>query len=166
MGTLKQKNDRFKRIEEGQNKGKNYFTSLTKRELFIAGLALYWAEGSKKQRAVTICNSDPKLIQFIIYWLKSCFNISSDRIRGSIGINEIHRDREDIVKKYWSEKTRIPLTQFTKTSFKKVHNKKVYENFHDYYGTFVIKLVKPGQLYYDIIGFIEALYSSHNNMAG
>ncbi len=160
LGALKQKNDRLQRIKEGVEKGKRKFPNLTNRELFIAGIALYWAEGTKKQRGVVFCNSDPKLVKFMIYWLKRCFNIARDRLRCYVGINEIHQNREDIVKKYWSEMSSIPLSQFTKTSFKKVTNKKIYENFNNHYGTLTVKVAQPAQLYYDVLGLIEGLYSS------
>ena len=165
LGALKQKHDRLKRIKIGIEKGGKIFPKLTLRELFIAGIALYWAEGTKKSCEVVICNSDPKLIQFMIQWLKKCFRIPIERIHCVVGINEIHRNRENIVKSYWSKTTRIPITQFTKTSFKKVKNKKVYENFDNHYGTLAIKLAQPAQLYYDIMGFIEGLYLAHNKMA-
>lgn len=165
LGALKQKHDRLKRIAIGIEKGKQAFPKLTMRELFIAGIALYWAEGTKKSREVVVCNSDPKLIQFMIQWLKKCFRIPIERIHCVVGINEIHRNRENIVKIYWSKNTGIPMSQFTKTSFKKVKNKKVYENFDNHYGTLAIKLAQPAQLYYDIMGFIEGLYLAHNKLA-
>ena len=160
IGAFKQKNDRLKRIEEGIKKGTTRFPTLTNLELLIAGTALYWAEGSKKQRNVMFCNSDPKLVQFMLTWLRKCFNVETQRLRCVVGINEIHREREIIVKKYWSEISRIPLSQFKPTSFKKVKNKKVYANFNDHYGTFSVYVAKPGQMYYDITGLIEGLFQA------
>ena len=165
LGALKQKNDRLKRIQDGILNGRKVFTSLNKRELLIAGISLYWAEGTKKSREVVFCNSDPKLIKFMITWLQMCFNIPIKRLNCNVGINEIHKEREGIVKKYWSKMTGIPLYQFRKTSFKKVKNKKVYANFNDHYGTLTVKLAQPGQLYYDIMGLIEGLYQTSNIMA-
>lgn len=160
LGALKQKQDRLRRIERGIVSGKRIIKRLNKRELLLTGVALYWAEGTKKSREVTFCNSDSQLIQFMIEWLKQCFGISIDRLYCYIGINEIHRKRENIVKTYWSNITKIPQTQFSKTSFKKVVNKKFYANFDDHYGTLTVKVHRPGQLYYDIIGLIEALHQA------
>lgn len=157
LGALKQKQDRLKRIEKSVIKGKQTFPYLTKRELLIAGIALYWAEGTKKKQEVSLCNSDPKLVQCMLYWFKQCFDISLERLYCSVGINEIHRKREDLVKQYWSNITSIPLSQFRKTSFKKVKNKKVYANFNDHFGTLTIKVAQSAKLHYDIMGFIEGL---------
>ena len=160
LGALKQKNDRLQRIADGINNGKTTFKKLNKRELLIAGVALYWAEGTKKKREVAFCNSDPKLVQFMIAWLKICFSVPIERLYCYIGINEIHRKRERVVKKYWSNTSGIPLSQFNKTSFKKVLNKKIYENYDSHYGTLSVKVKKPARLYYNILGLIEGLYQS------
>ncbi len=157
LGAMKQKQDRLKRIDDGIQKGKNAFPIISKRELFIAGIALYWAEGTKKKRELTFCNSDPKLVQFMLTWLYQCFDIPIQRLRCYVGINEIHRSREEDVKTYWSDVTHIPLNQFSKTSFKKVQNKKVYENFYQHFGTFTVKVKQPAQLYYEVLGLIDGL---------
>src|SRR5437762_1449235 len=47
-------------------KGKDIIGKLNERELLITGIALYWAEGCKKQRRIQFCNSDPKMILFIL----------------------------------------------------------------------------------------------------
>ncbi|MBM3205398.1 hypothetical protein FJZ41_00915 [Candidatus Shapirobacteria bacterium] len=156
-GALKQKEARLKIIEENKKLGIKIISKLSKRELLIAGIALYWAEGAKKSRDVDFCNSDSQLINFFIKWLKECFHIKSEDLALHVGINEIHKERDDIVKKYWSEATQIPLSQFRKTSFKKTNNKKVYENFDDHYGTLVVKVLKGGRFYYKIMGLIEGL---------
>jgi hypothetical protein len=130
---------------------------LNDRELLIAGLALYWAEGSKKERAIQFCNSDPKMVQFLLLWLRRCFAIKDQEIYCRVGINEIHEERDDIVKAYWAKVTCIPLEQFRKTSLKKVTNKKVYDNFDSHFGTLSIKVRQPARFYGKIIGLIEGL---------
>jgi len=154
---LKQKERRLKLIEESEKQGIKRLKNLTEREFFVAGLALYWAEGSKKTREVTFCNSDPKLITFMIEWIKRCFDIKTEELAAYVGINEIHKSREKIVREYWSKISRIPLNQFRKTSFKKTKNKKVYKNFDRHYGTLAIKLLKSARNYYKIMGLIEGL---------
>lgn len=127
------------------------------RELLIAGLALYWREGSKKDRIVQFCNSDPKVIQFLLVWLRRCFSVEEQDIRCVVGINEVYIQREKLVREYWSKVTGISLEQFTKTNFKKVLNKKVYDNFDNHYGTLSIKVRRPSRFYGKIIGLIEGL---------
>ena len=156
-GALIQKKRRLKLIEDSKTLGLEMLANLSERELLIAGLALYWGEGRKKNRRVGFCNSDPRMIKFYIHWLQSCFNVKLEDLRGYIGINGIHLERESIVKQYWSELTSIPLSQFRKTYFKKAANKKVYENFNEHYGTLSIEVVQPAPIYYKIMGLIEGL---------
>lgn len=161
-GAIVQKERRLKFIEESRNKGIAELSTITERELLIAGLALYWGEGSKKSQEVEFCNSDPKMIQFLLLWLKKSFEITQDEIKCCVGINEIHRKRDELVKDYWSKISGIPLSQFRKTSFKKVKNIKVYENFNDHYGTLSVVVLKPSRFYFKILGLIEGLYQAGN----
>ena len=156
-GSLMQKQKRLTLIEEGRKEGLKLLGKLSTREFLIAGVALYWAEGTKKKREVSICNSDPNMILFMISWLKKQFGVTNLDLRLVVGINQIHRERENLVKQYWSETTGIPLEQFRRTSFKITNNKKVYANFNDHYGTLSVKVLKSASLYYKIMGLIEAL---------
>ncbi len=154
---LKQKEKRLKLIEDAKKEGIKKLIDLTDREFLIAGLALYWGEGSRKKIEVSFCNSDLEMIRFLILWLNKFFNISKDDLRFCVGINEIHRERENSVKDYWSQMLAVPLNQFNRTSFKKVNNKKIYKNHNDHYGTLRVRVLKSVRLHYNIIGLIEGL---------
>ena len=161
LGRLKsaliQKKKWLERKENARVIGKKIIDKLNRRELLLVGIALYWAEGSKKKRTIEFCNSDPLMIKLFLRWLKICFNIKTKELRCRIGINEIHKERENVVKKYWIEITKIPINQFTKTSFKKVQSKKIYDNIEAHYGTLSIIVTKPSRFYLDILGLIDGL---------
>jgi transcriptional regulator with XRE-family HTH domain len=159
-GALIQKERRLKFIEDSRNKGIKELPSINERELLIAGLALYWGEGSRKSQEVEFCNSDPKMIQFLLLWLKKCFGITPSEIKCCVGINQMHRKREQVVRGYWSKISGIPISQFRKTSLKKVKNNKVYENFNEHYGTLSVIVTKPSRFYFKILGLIEGLYQA------
>lgn len=142
---------------EHRNFGKEIIGSLSDREILIAGLALYWGEGSKKDRKVQFCNSDPQMIKFLLVWLKRSFAIDLHEVRCWVGVNEIHREREQVIKEFWSKMVGIPLSQFRNTSFKKVQNKKVYDNFDNHYGTLSVVVMQPARFYGKILGLIEGL---------
>lgn len=165
---LLKKEQRLKRFEDGKILGKETIGKLTDRELLIAGIALYWAEGCKKTQRFELCNSDPKMIQFFLHWLRTCLSVENQDIKCCVGINIAHETREQIVKDYWSKLTGLPLTQFTKTSFKYVQNKKIYDNFDEHYGVLAIRVAKPGRFYFKILGLIEALSGivNVNNLLG
>lgn len=156
-GSLMQKHRRLDMIEKMNEFGRKRFKSISDSEFFVAGIALYWGEGSKKKREFYICNSDPNLVRFMILWLKRFFGVGIDRLKAVVGINEIHRERDEIVKKYWSQITGIPLSQFRRTSFKKSKVHKVYENFNDHYGTLAVHILKGCDFYYKMLGLITGL---------
>lgn len=154
---LLQKHRRLDYIEGAKKEGIKILSKLSEKELLIAGLAIYWGEGCRKEHGVELCNSDPAMIKFFITWLRKCFDISIDRLWCRIGINETHSMREPLVREYWSRITGVPLSQFNNTSFKRIINKKVYENFNEHYGTLTVRVTKPGNLYHDIMGLVSAL---------
>lgn len=159
LGALKQKSERLERIEQGKNYGKLTLENLTDREICLAAIALYWAEGNKKMKRIEFCNSDPKLILFLLTWFQKFFHLNTTDFKCYVGVNIIHRKREEKIKNYWSSLTGIPLQQFTKTSFKKSKQHKIYENFNQHYGTLSVKVLKPARILYKMTGLVEALRS-------
>lgn len=156
-GARMQYERRLQRIADGKSDGLKRLKELSKRDLLIAGIALYWGEGSKKTRNVKVVNSDPEVIKFAIVWFKKVWNIQDERFAFYIGINEIHRKRVKQVEKYWSGVTGFPLEQFRKTILIKAKNKKNYKNFLNHYGTLSVIIKRPAEFYYPIIGLIDAL---------
>lgn len=157
LGSLSQKKRRLALIEKYKNYGIKKLANISKKEKFASGIALYWSEGSKKTRKVQFCNSDPKLILFLINWLETFFGIESQRLALRLEVNETHKKREDIIKSFWSRELNIPISQFRKTSFKKTKSAKIYENYDQYFGTLEVSVLKPGELYYKILGLIDGL---------
>lgn len=154
---LLKKEKRNKIIEQLRHEGIQKLENIREREFFIAGLALYWAEGGKKNRRVEFCNSDSRMIKFLLDWLVTFFKVDLPQIKCTIGINEIHREREQKVKEFWTQEIGVSLEQFTKTSFKKVKNLKVYDNFDNHFGTLSILIRKSTNMQYQILGLIEGL---------
>ena len=71
------KNNRIERIRLEKNIGNSLVSKLSERDLLIAGVSLYWAEGSKKETGAgfNFINSDPKMILLMNDWLKNIINI-------------------------------------------------------------------------------------------
>ncbi|MDA2922176.1 hypothetical protein MYX07_02800 [Patescibacteria group bacterium AH-259-L07] len=112
-----------------QTAGKEIY-KLTSHELKIVGTMLYWGEGGKTRgMGVDISNSDPKLIKFMVYWLKNVCKVSPEKIKARLNI---HADQNDNrIKRYWSKITGIPLTSFGKSYIKPEgtgHRKNILHN--------------------------------------
>lgn len=161
IGARAQYNQRIERIRQFKNQGIKEIGTLSNRELTIACVALYWAEGSKKRKAFSFCNSDPDMVKFLIRFLKNVLHIGIERLRPWIGINIIHEKRINEVLKYWSEITGIPKNQFTKTILIRAQSKKKYSNFPVHYGTISIRITKSSNLLYRICGLIDGLKSAN-----
>ena len=82
---------------------------------FVAGLMLYWAEGTKKS-STAVTNSDPRIIKFTVKWLNKFFDIKPEQL--VIGL-QIHPGQDEgKIKKYWSKITLVPIGNFRKTFIK------------------------------------------------
>ena len=90
--------------------------SLTRRELFLAGLFLYWGEGAKNSSAtIALSNTDPKMISFYLRWLE-CLGVSKDKLKIKLHLySDMNKGFE---KAYWSKVTGLPLDSFRKTYLK------------------------------------------------
>lgn len=159
--TEKKKQERLNEIIRLCQEGIKEIGSLTKRDFFIAGVGLYWGEGFKKYGQTGFVSSSPELALFMINWFKKICGIKNDEFVLRVGINEAHAKRIKIVEHYWSKLTGIPLSQFTKTSLKKVKNKKIYENFNNHYGTLRVLVRRSTKLQRKINGWIEGLYKNY-----
>lgn len=139
-------------------KGKEDIKNINKRDLLIAGISLYWGEGYKKgNNEFGITNSDPKIICLIMKWLKDIYLIKKEDLILRVSINKIHKHRLEDILDYWSDTTKIPKTQFTKTSFIKSKTKKEFADPNNYFGTLRIKVRKGRMLRERILGSISQL---------
>ncbi len=152
---------RIRKIADLGKIGADMVNKVSRRDLFIAGLSLYWAEGYKKgSDEFGFTNSDPMAIAFIIRWLKEIFHVEKSRLIFRISINAQHAHRAQRVESFWSEKFNVPLSQFTKTSFIKTQSKKIYRNHQEHFGTLRVKVRKGTDLRRQILGAIEQLKNS------
>ena len=128
---------------------------LSKRDRFIAGIALYSGEGSKNDGKGGFANSDPILIKFMTKWFQEFCHLPMSKLRGAIWI---HKGLDEIVAKYfWSELCGIPQEQFHKTYIAedKKNSKKIRKNIHQY-GVFAIRF-SDSDKQRRIMGWISAL---------
>ncbi len=87
---------------------------VSKKELWLLGTALYWAEGSKRERwQARFTNSDPEMIKFIMRYFREICGVEEDKFKLTL---QIHPNvSEEAAKRYWSDVTNLSPTQFYKT---------------------------------------------------
>ncbi|PJE58669.1 MAG: hypothetical protein COU83_02620 [Candidatus Portnoybacteria bacterium CG10_big_fil_rev_8_21_14_0_10_40_22] len=153
------KRQRIREVNKLREEGIKEIGKLDKRDLSIAGIAMYWSEGYTYTggEQVGFTNSDPKMILFILKWFREICGVLNKNITLQVKINKIHKNRIKKVENYWSKLTEIPLNQFNKTVLIKSKVKKVYPNHDNHYGTLRITVRQGTRLRRKIIGWIEGL---------
>ena len=146
------------RIGKVHEIGKTKVGTLSKRDVFITGLALYWGEGSKKGPGeVEFTNEEPASIIFMMHWFHEIYGIQLKDFILRVTINIIHKQRIGAVLAFWSHLTDVPTGQFTKVSFIKTKQNRLYKNLLSHFGTLRIKIRRSTELRRQILGSLEAL---------
>ncbi len=100
---------------------------LSKRDLFLAGLFLYWGEGTKVQSGqVVLTNTNPAMLKLFIQWL-GLFGVERKKLAVRLHLYsdmDIQRSLS-----FWSKELKIPKNQFRKPYIKKTKLKSItYKN--------------------------------------
>lgn len=87
---------------------------LSRRELQLVGIALYWAEGYKAHACSTVefVNTDPAMINLAMRWFREICGVDDSQFR--IRIQAHNPNNIEKAEEYWSRKTGVPIEQFTK----------------------------------------------------
>lgn len=153
----KQKKLREEKIRKFRDQGIEEVGKLDRRDWFMSGIALYWAEGFKKDNLAGFANSDPTMVTFFIHWLETCCDIKRKDLKLRVGVNEQYRDKIMKIETFWSNILKVPKGQFQKPFFQRVQWKKIYDHPEDYHGVLRVRVAKSTDLLRKIQGWIEGL---------
>lgn len=118
--TMRKKKE--KRLEETYKIQKKLILPLDKRDIFIAGLFLYWGEGTKcRKDGLSLSNSDPAIIKFFIHWLDKNLKIPKNKMRVELHLYRDMNINKEI--KFWSKVLKITRSQFTRPYVKETSRK-------------------------------------------
>ncbi|MFJ8634168.1 hypothetical protein [Streptomyces sp. NPDC093568] len=130
--------------------------ALSARELFVAGVALYWAEGTKdkphaRRERVAFVNSDPGVVRLFLAWL-DLLEVERDRVQYRVMIHET----ADVAaaERYWADVVEADRSAFGKTTLKRHNPKTVRKNTgDDYRGCLVLTVRQSAELYRRVEGW-------------
>lgn len=156
IGAKRQQAKRIEQIKKLLEEGKNEVGQLSSRDKFIAGVALYAAEGTKKDKSCCFSNSDPVLIKFMADWFRKFCRISEERLRGAVWLHEGLDEKK--ARSYWAKLVDIPESKFHKTYIarNKEGSKKIRKNIHQF-GVFSLRL-SDAKIHRKIMGWIAGVF--------
>ncbi len=135
---------------------------LSKREIFLVGAALYWAEGSKQKEhmpsaGITFTNSDPLMLQFFLRWLQE-IGVTRDKIRYELYIHDTAKARTESIREFWSKTLKSRITEFEKVYWKKgkISTQRKRTGV-DYFGLIRIRVTQSTDLNRRVAGWVNGI---------
>lgn len=117
--------------EQIRKKVEDHFVdfSCSKNDFRIATALLYWCEGTKHKEnsSVSFMNADPEMIRYFLHVFRNSFELEEKKFRGLVHLHEYHNEEKQL--EFWSDITKIPVSQFNKSYLKKNTGKNKKENY-------------------------------------
>ncbi len=106
-----------KRFTEAYNREKISHLPLSRKELFIAGLFLYWGEGMKGiKRSLGLYNTNPQIVKFGLFWYTKILGVPRKKIKVHLHLYSDMNIAEEI--NFWSNELNLPLSQIRRPYIK------------------------------------------------
>jgi hypothetical protein len=159
-GAKARRDQRIKITKEIKDKARKEVKRINEKDLWLIGIALYWAEGAKEKEwgtraGIKFSNSDPKMILFFLKWLKNTFSVGNSELVYELYIHETANIEN--AQKYWSNLLSIPEKKI-RTYFKKSKIRTTRKNTGDsYHGLITVKVNKSSNLNRMIDGWTEGI---------
>lgn len=145
------------------NRSKKQIGVVSKRELFLIGAILYWAEGTKEKEGtpgsgIQFTNSDPKMLRIFLLWLRSVCKIDEEKIHFQIYLHETNAARVREVVTYWSRNLGVGEDRLGTVYFKKNKLTTKRKNTGElYFGLIKIKVRQSSGLVRSISGWVNGV---------
>ncbi len=158
-----------KRAKDIRAKAEKEINNLSRKELLILGVALYWGEGYKRPiikngvarsyHPVSLSNSDPKLVAAFLKFLREACSVEEEKLHAGLRIYE-HQNSKQLLQ-FWSELTNIPKERFEKFYYgvsKSSLGKRPFNVLP--YGTIQIR-VNDTKLFHRIMGWLDGIIKQY-----
>lgn len=149
--------ERFDRVEKFQIEAFEDIGPLTKRDQFMLGIALYWAEGSKTRGRTILCNTDPEVLRAFLYFVQYICQECPPEIECRVQLNISHKERYQEILSYWISELHLKENQFAKPTFIQVKHQKIYPHPENYHGLLRVIVKKSTNLNYKMNGYINVV---------
>lgn len=109
-------------LNRAKLQAKKDIEKISKRDLFMLGLAIYIGEGGKSSDITRVANANPKIIRLSIKWFREICGVSIKQIRIRLYLYPDNNEKECI--NYWSKFIKVPINQFQTSIIDTRKNKK------------------------------------------
>ncbi len=154
---------RLQRTRDIYKAAESEVRQISKEQLWILGVGLYWAEGSKEKEHrpgsnMIFNNSDPAMIKVFLKWLVEVCEVSPINITLEIYIHENSVNQVKSVQNHWSEITGFPISALQRVYYKQNKistNRKNIGNL--YYGSLRVKVNASSVLLRRVTGWTRGI---------
>lgn len=163
-GAEAQRNKRIKSQQKIIDSAISDIDHISRRELWLIGISLYWAEGSKEKeyrigQRTSFSNSDPNMIKVYIKWLLHCVGVDKDDISGDLYIHKSHVGNIDEIIGIWADKIGCSRNFIKHVYYKRGKVKTVRKNTGVLYiGLLRVNIKSSSALNRKIMGWIKGIY--------
>ena len=157
--------NRISEVEALEKQGFIDVNRLSARELWLIGVALYWAEGSKQydhspSTGVTFNNSDARMLLVFLKWLRQ-MKVPPSAICFELYVHETRKSETETFKRWWIRELSISPKQLDRVYLKKGNPKTKRNNVADlYHGLIRIKVNSSTVLNRKINGWVHGIVAS------
>ncbi|MES2953152.1 MAG: hypothetical protein V4674_01165 [Patescibacteria group bacterium] len=162
-GAARRREQRLEITKEINELAKQDIADISDRELWLMGVALYWAEGSKQKewnvsQSLQLTNSDPRMVKLFLKWLTYSLRLPYDDILLSLAIHENNKYRLEKVKEFWKEQTGNHWDFSDRVYFKRHTPKPGRHNLGEtYYGVLRITVRNSTNLNRKVAAWVETI---------
>jgi hypothetical protein len=158
LGAQKNKEKRLERLKLINSSALKEYETNKNDPLFLVGLVLYLAEGSRKHEHFDFMNSEPELIRIMIAWICRFGSRSKADLKFRLYIHKVYENER--TEQFWINQLQINPEQMQRTIYKPTPHK-VKKN-PNYKGCIRID-VSGSDLYWRVIFWRNKVYNSLNH---
>ncbi len=147
-------------VDEFYKTGIQEIGDLSVRERFIAGVALYWAEGfkHKDESRLGFATMDSKMAMFYIRWLEECLGVNRSKLVFRVTANLYFVDKIRSMEEYWQKSLGVNRDQFTRPFYQRSKQKRDYRDRQgEYHGVIRIHVRESKNLLRRMRGWMASL---------
>ena len=153
----------LQKMEEIKNSSAGDLKKISRRELWLMGVVLYWRERflhgneSDLRKGVRFTSSDPNIVKFFLKWLKDIGQLEKEEIGFDVFLINGKVAAEAI--NYWSQVTDLPKEYFSHVYFQKSRRKrsKRKSSKKAQHGLLRVRIKASSMLARQISGWIQAI---------